>query len=132
MVVDSRRDYYVEAEHQDTVADPSDMVESAPETSQTRVVALSSIIWTKEDEDSMTFESLFTLLRIELNNAAHGRGMIHSKFSNTLELPNGQLANIELTLRGRSISMKVPSVIGSPKVVTEPLEEKRKIQRRTK
>jgi len=62
----------------------------------------------------MTFETLFAFLRVELNNAAHGRGMIGSKMSNTLTLPNGQLANIELTLRGRSITLKVPSVTGSP------------------
>ena len=63
----------------------------------------------------MTFETLFDCLRIELNNAAHGRGMIYSKMSNTLELPNGQTANIVLTLRGRNISIKVPSISGSPK-----------------
>lgn len=73
----------------------------------------------KGNEDSMTFESLFVLLRVELNNAAHGRGMIRSKFSSTLELPNGQLANVVLTLRGRSINIKVPSVIGSPKIATD-------------
>lgn len=63
----------------------------------------------------MTFETLFSFLRIELNNAAHGRGMIYSKMSNTLELPNGQLAKIELTLKGRNISIKVPSITDSPK-----------------
>jgi len=64
----------------------------------------------------MTFDELFALLRVEISNAAHGRGMIRCKLSNTLELPNGQQANIALTLRGRSIGITIPSVSGSPKV----------------
>lgn len=55
----------------------------------------------------MTFEGLCDVLRVELNNAANGRGMIGMKFSNTLELANGKLAKITLTLRGRRISIAV-------------------------